>query len=207
MRVSTKMNLNTNMTPFLEKIKNKKIILASNSPRRRELLRGLEIDFEVKAHPIDETVPADIPADYVAAYLSKLKAESYAEQLAEDEILITSDTVVIQEGHILGKPHSDQEAFDMIKSLSGTTHKVMTAVTIVDKGKRTTLEDETLVTFRFLSEEEIWHYVKNYGPFDKAGGYGIQEWIGFVGVSRIEGSYYTVMGFPVHLIYEELKKW
>ncbi|MFC3414455.1 Maf family nucleotide pyrophosphatase [Algoriphagus hitonicola] len=191
----------------MEKIKNKKIILASNSPRRRELLRGLEIDFEVKAHPIDETVPADIPADYVAAYLSKLKAESYAEQLAEDEILITSDTVVIQEGHILGKPHSDQEAFDMIKSLSGTTHKVMTAVTIVDKGKRTTLEDETLVTFRFLSEEEIWHYVKNYGPFDKAGGYGIQEWIGFVGVSRIEGSYYTVMGFPVHLIYEELKKW
>lgn len=195
------------MMPFLEKIKNKKIILASNSPRRRELLKGLEIDFEVKVNPIDETVPADIPADYVAAYLSKLKAESYPDPLAENEILITSDTVVIQGKHILGKPHSDQEAFDMIKSLSGTTHKVMTAVTLVAQGKRTTLEDETWVTFRFLEDNEIWHYVKNYGPFDKAGGYGIQEWIGFVGVTKIEGSYYTVMGLPVHLIYEELKKW
>ncbi len=195
------------MMPFLEKIKDKKIILASNSPRRRELLRGLEIDFEVNPFPVDETIPSEIPADYVAAYLSKLKAESYPEPLAENEILITSDTVVIQDGHILGKPHSDQEAFDMIKSLSGTRHKVMTAVTLVGSQKRTTLEDETWVTFRFLDEEEIWHYVKNYGPFDKAGGYGIQEWIGYIGVSKIEGSYYTVMGFPVHMIYDELKKW
>lgn len=193
--------------PFLEKLKNKKLILASNSPRRQELLRGLEVEFEVRVNPIDETVPAEIPAEYVAAFLSKLKAESFPDELLENEILITSDTVVIENGHVLGKPKSEQEAFDMIKSLSGTTHSVMTAVTIMDRLKRITLEDETLVTFRFLEEEEIWHYIRNYKPFDKAGAYGIQEWVGFVGVSKIEGSYYNVMGFPLHLVYEQLKKW
>lgn len=193
--------------PFLEKLKNKKLILASNSPRRQELLKGLEVEFEVRVSPIDETVPAEIPAEYVAAFLSKLKAESFPDELLENEILITSDTVVIENGHVLGKPKSEQEAFDMIKSLSGTTHSVMTAVTIMDRLKRITLEDETLVTFRFLEEEEIWHYIRNYKPFDKAGAYGIQEWVGFVGVSKIEGSYYNVMGFPLHLVYEQLKKW
>ncbi|WP_026953882.1 Maf family nucleotide pyrophosphatase [Algoriphagus vanfongensis] len=193
--------------PFLEKLKNKKLILASNSPRRQELLKGLEVEFEVRVNPIDETVPAEIPAEYVAAFLSKLKAESFPDELLENEILITSDTVVIENGHVLGKPKSEQEAFDMIKSLSGTTHSVMTAVTIMDRLKRITLEDETLVTFRFLEEEEIWHYIRNYKPFDKAGAYGIQEWVGFVGVSKIEGSYYNVMGFPLHLVYEQLKKW
>jgi len=192
---------------FLENLKDKKIILASNSPRRQELLRGLEMEFEIKSSPVDESIPSDIPAEYVAAYLSKLKSESFPDELLENEILITSDTVVIENGHVLGKPQSDQEAFDMIKSLSGATHTVMTAVTIKDRLKRITLEDETLVTFRFLEEEEIWHYIKKYKPFDKAGAYGIQEWIGFIGVSRIECSYFNVMGFPLHLVYEQLKKW
>ena len=148
-----------NMTPFLKKLKDKKLILASNSPRRQELLKGLELEFEIKVNPVDETIPADIPAEYVAAYLSRLKSESYPEELKENEILITSDTVVIEKGHVLGKPNSEQQAFDMIKSLSGATHTVMTAVTIKDKNKRITLEDETKVTFRFLEEEEIWHYI------------------------------------------------
>jgi len=195
------------MTPFLTKLKDKKLILASNSPRRQELLKGLELEFTVKVNSVDETIPSDIPADYVAAYLSKLKAESFPDELQENEILITSDTVVVQNGHVLGKPNNEDEAFDMIKSLSGATHKVMTAVTIMDRLKRITLEDETKVTFRFLEEEEIWHYIREYKPFDKAGAYGIQEWIGFIGVSSIEGSYYTVMGFPLHLVYEQLKKW
>ncbi|MCS5489378.1 Maf family nucleotide pyrophosphatase [Algoriphagus limi] len=195
------------MTRFLENIKDKKIILASNSPRRQELLRGLEIDFEIRTNPVDETIPSDIPAEYVAAYLSKLKAESFPDELLENEILITSDTVVIENGHVLGKPNSEKEAFDMLKSLSGSTHTVMTAVTITDRLKRITLEDETKVTFKFLEEEEIWHYIKEYQPFDKAGAYGIQEWVGFIGVSKLEGSYFNVMGFPLHLVYEQLKKW
>lgn len=201
------MNLITNMEPFLSKLKDKRIILASNSPRRQELLRGLGVEFEIRVHPVDETVPADLPAQYAAAYLSKLKAENYPMPLAEDEILITADTVVILRNQILGKPHSEQEAFEMIKRLSGTTHTVMTSVTMKDHKKRVTLEDETKVTFRFLDEEEIWHYVRHYKPFDKAGAYGIQEWIGFVGVTNIEGSYFTVMGFPQHLVYQQLKKW
>lgn len=195
------------MEPFLSKLKDKRIILASNSPRRQELLRGLELDFVVKVNPVDETVPPDLPAEFAAAYLSKLKAESFPDVLAENEILITADTIVIVKGQILGKPHSEMEAFEMIKRLSGTTHTVMTAVTIKDYKKRVTLEDEAKVTFRFLDEDEVWHYIRKYSPFDKAGAYGIQEWIGFVGVSSIEGSYFTVMGFPQHLVYQQLKKW
>ena len=195
------------MEPFLSKLKDKRIILASNSPRRQELLKGLELDFVVKVNPVDETVPADLPAEYAAAYLSKLKAESYPEPLSENEILITADTIVIKKGQILGKPTTEMEAFEMIKSLSGATHTVMTAVTIKDIKRSVTLEDEAKVTFRFLEEDEIWHYIRNYKPFDKAGSYGIQEWVGFVGVSSIEGSYFTVMGFPQHLVYQQLKKW
>lgn len=195
------------MEPFLNKLTNKKIILASNSPRRQELLKALGVEFTVKVHPVDETVPTDLPADYAAAYLSKLKAESFPFPLAEGEILITADTIVIVRGKILGKPNSDLEAFEMIRSLSGTTHTVMTAVTIKDAKRQITVEDEAKVTFRFLEEDEIWYYVRNFKPFDKAGAYGIQEWIGFVGVTGIEGSYFTVMGFPQHLVYQQLKKW
>lgn len=195
------------MEAFLSKLKDKRIILASNSPRRQSLLRGLEVEFEVRVHPVDETIPPDLPAEFAAAFLSRLKAESYPETLASNEILITADTVVIVNGKILGKPSSEKEAFEMIKSLSGTSHKVMTAVTIKDHKRSVILEDEAKVVFRFLDEEEIWHYVRNYAPFDKAGAYGIQEWIGFIGVTSIEGSYFTVMGFPQHLVYQQLKKW
>lgn len=201
------MNLNLTMDPFLSKLSDKTIILASNSPRRQELLKGLEIEFEVRVNEVEEHIPGDLAANYVAAYLSKLKSDSFPDELKDNEILITSDTVVIEDGHVLGKPKTENEAFDMLKSLSGSTHTVMTAVTIRDNVKRITLEDETMVTFRFLEEEEIWHYIHRYQPFDKAGAYGIQEWIGYMGVERIEGSYYTVMGFPLHLVYAQLKKW
>jgi septum formation protein len=167
----------------------------------------LELDFEVRVHPIEEAIPSDLPAQYAAAYLSKLKADSFPGELQENELLITADTVVIDRGKVLGKPATEQEAFEMLKSLSGSTHTVMTAVTIKDRKTSITLEDEAEVTFRFLDEEEVWHYLKNYQPFDKAGSYGIQEWVGFVGVSIITGSYFTVMGFPLHLVYAQLKKW
>ena len=195
------------MGPFLSNLKDKKIILASNSPRRQELLKGLEVAFEIRVNEVDERIPADMRPEFVAAYLSKLKADSYPEPLNDGEILITSDTVVIENGHVLGKPETEQEAFDMLKSLSGATHSVMTAVTFKNKQRQLTVEDETKVTFRFLEEDEIWHYIKTYKPFDKAGAYGIQEWIGFIGVTKMEGSYFNVMGFPLHLIYEQLKKW
>ena len=195
------------MPSFLTNLASKKIILGSNSPRRQELLRGLELDFEVRVHPVVETIPADLPAQYAAAYLSKLKADAFPGVLQENELLITADTVVIEHGKVLGKPATEQEAFEMLKSLSGSTHTVMTAVTIKDRKTSITLEDEAEVTFRFLDEEEVWHYLKNYQPFDKAGSYGIQEWVGFVGVSSITGSYFTVMGFPLHLVYAQLKKW
>ena len=195
------------MPSFLTNLASKKIILGSNSPRRQELLRGLELDFEVRVHPVDELIPADLPAQYAAAYLSKMKADAFPDELQENELLITADTVVIERGKVLGKPVTEQEAFEMLKSLSGATHTVMTAVTIKDRKTSITLEDEAEVTFRFLEEEEVWHYLKKYQPFDKAGAYGIQEWIGFVGISSIQGSYYTVMGFPLHLVYQQLKKW
>lgn len=195
------------MIPILTNLSGKKIILASNSPRRQELLKGLDVEFEVKTHPIDEKIPEDLPASFVAAYLSKLKADAFPDTLQENEILITSDTVVIHRGHILGKPQSSQEAFEMLKMLSGSMHQVITAVTIRDCQRQVTLEDESLVTFRHLDEAEIWHYVREFKPFDKAGAYGIQEWMGYIGITRIEGSYYTVMGFPLHLVYEQLKKW
>jgi len=195
------------MEPFLEKLKNKSLILASGSPRRQELLKGLELEFEIKPNSVDEDIPEGIPATFVAAYLSKLKSDSFPEELKPNEILITSDTVVVLGKHVLGKPKNESEAFDMLKSISGATHEVMTAVTLKDSLKTITLEDQTSVTFKMLTEEEIWHYIKEYKPFDKAGAYGIQEWIGFIGVSKIEGSYFNVMGFPLHLVYEQLKKW
>uniref|UniRef100_UPI00404728FE Maf family nucleotide pyrophosphatase n=3 Tax=Algoriphagus sp. TaxID=1872435 RepID=UPI00404728FE len=198
--------MTTTMPSFLANLASKKIILGSNSPRRQELLRGLELDFEVRVHPIEEDIPTDLPAQYAAAYLSKLKADAFL-TLQESELLITADTVVIDGDKVLGKPMDEEEAFEMLKRLSGATHTVITAVTLKDKKYSITLEDEAKVTFRHLDQEEIRHYLKYYQPYDKAGAYGIQEWIGFVGVSSITGSYFTVMGFPLHLVYAQLKKW
>lgn len=194
------------MPSFLTNLASKKIILGSNSPRRQELLRGLELDFEVRVRPIEEDIPTDLPAQDAAAYLSKLKADAFLD-LQDNELLITADTVVINGDKVLGKPMDEEEAFEMLKRLSGTTHTVITAVTLKDLKTSVTLEDEAKVTFRQLDEEEIRHYLKYYQPYDKAGAYGIQEWIGFVGVNGITGAYFTVMGFPLHLVYAQLKKW
>ena len=188
------------------------ILLGSASPRRRELLAGLGVAFSAISIDADETYPADLQAGDIPMYISRAKAHAYESQLKEDELLITADTIVWCDGQMLGKPHNETEAFDMIRLLSGKTHQVYTAVTFAEKSHQTsgvsleTIVDKTDVTFAELSEEEIENYVYQYRPFDKAGAYGIQEWIGYIGCLRLEGSYFNVMGFPTHLVYQELKK-
>ncbi|MBO4689676.1 MAG: septum formation protein Maf [Paludibacteraceae bacterium] len=188
------------------------IILGSNSPRRRELLAGLGVTFSAISIDADETYPADLQAGDIPMYISRAKAHAYESQLKEDDLLITADTIVWCDGQMLGKPHNETEAFDMIRLLSGKTHQVYTAVTFAEKNHQTsgvsleTIVDKTDVTFAELSDEEIRHYVQQYKPFDKAGAYGIQEWIGYMGCTQLEGSYFNVMGFPTHLVYKELKK-
>ncbi len=186
----------------------KKIILASNSPRRRELLGGLGYTYEVRVlDGIDESYPETLKGCEVAAYISRVKADAYRATMADDEIIITADTIVCLDDKVLGKPTDEAEAMAMLRSLSGRTHQVYTGVTIVAAGKSSTFVSRSDVTFAMLSEEEILHYVVNYRPMDKAGAYGIQEWIGYVGVERIEGSYFNVMGLPVQRLYVELKKY
>lgn len=186
-------------------IKGKKIILGSNSPRRKELLAGLDIDFSVDTHnTFEETYSEDTPHERIPEVLSEGKSYGFHRELTEDEILITSDTLVLCGGRVMGKPHSREEAIDMLRCLSGREHKVITAVTLRDKAKCRTSSDTAIVHFRDLSDNEIEYYTDNYKPFDKAGAYGIQEWIGYVGIGKIEGSYFTIMGLPVHLVYKEL---
>ena len=187
-------------------IGNKKIILASASPRRRELLAGMGVQFVVDTqNSIDEVYDPSIPKDSIPSVLSEGKSYGFHRELADDEILITSDTLVLCDDVVMGKPHSYEEAVEMLRMLSGRSHKVITAITIRDKNKCRTASDTTFVNFKLLSDSEIDFYVTNYKPFDKAGAYGIQEWIGYIGIDRIDGSYFTVMGFPVHLVYSELQ--
>lgn len=191
---------------MLDNIKNYKIILASNSPRRRELLRGLGIDFQVRvADDIDETYPHNLPVSDVAPYIARKKANAYKKTLAADELVITADTVVIAKGCVLGKPNDEADAERMISMLSGCTHQVTTGVCLQTCSKQKSFSVTTDVTFATLSQEEISHYVNTCKPFDKAGAYGIQEWIGYIGVTALKGSYYNVMGLPVQRIYSELK--
>jgi septum formation protein len=185
----------------------KKLILASQSPRRKELLKGLGVDFEIRIKDINEDFPQNLDPSEVAGFLSAKKAAAFASEIGPDEILLTSDTVVILNGKILGKPADEEEAFEMISALSGKTHLVTTGITFLTLGKELTLSDTAKVFFKELSRQEIEYYISNYKPFDKAGAYGIQEWIGFVGVQKIEGSYFTVMGLPIHLVYDVLKNW
>ena len=184
----------------------KKIILASNSPRRRELLAGLDLDFEVKViKGIDESYPETLAPDKVAQYIAAKKADAYVPAIHEDDLAITPDTVGIVDNDILGKPHDESEAKAMLRRISGRSHQVVTGVCLVTKDKRREFSVSTDVTFRSLSESEIDYYVSHYRPFDKAGAYGIQEWIGYVGVTGLNGSYFNVMGLPVQRIYSELQ--
>ncbi len=184
-----------------------KIILASNSPRRRELLSGLDLDYVVKVIPgIEEAYPHDLPAKNIPEFIAKEKAEPYIEDIEEDELILTADTVVIVDGMILGKPASEVDAKNMLRMLSGKTHQVVTGVCLTTKTIQRSFSVSTDVTFKNLCDSEIDYYVRTYHPMDKAGAYGIQEWIGYVGVTSLNGSYYNVMGLPVQRIWEELKK-
>ena len=190
-----------------DRLKNHRLILASASPRRRELLASCDIDFTLaEKFECEECYPADLEADRVAEYLSQLKSEAYPQRLTEGDILLTADTVVIAGGEILGKPKDRADAERMLQTLSGATHKVVTGVMLRTTTQRISFSAESLVTFRVLENEEIASYIEKYRPMDKAGAYGIQEWIGYVGIERIEGSFYNVMGLPVQRLYVELQR-
>ena len=184
-----------------------KIFLASNSPRRREILGMLRIPFSVLTlEGIDESYPENLEADKVSEYISNKKADEYLKRISDKDLIITADTVVICEGRILGKPENKEEAVKMLQFLSGKTHKVTTGVTVATKEKRESFSSESYVKFADLTEDEIRYYVDTFHPYDKAGAYGIQEWIGAVAVSKIDGSFYNVMGLPVHRLYQVLKR-
>lgn len=192
---------------MLDNLKKYHVLLASKSPRRRELLAELRIPFDtVTIGGIDESYPSDLPTADVAQYISEKKADAYSRIIHGNELVITSDTIVVLGERVLGKPRDTGEAADMLRRLSGKVHKVITGVTISTMERRTSFTTETEVKFSELSEEDIKYYIDNFEPLDKAGAYGIQEWIGCVGVEWIHGSFYNVMGLPVHRLYNELKK-
>ena len=185
--------------------KDYKVILASNSPRRKELLAGIDVKFEVRViQDIDESYPSDLPTKNIAEYISRKKAAVYQQQMAPDELIITADTIVVLGDEVMGKPHDEADARRMLRELSGKTHQVITGVTLTTIQKQISFSVETDVTFKALSDSEIDYYVSHYKPFDKAGAYGIQEWIGHIGVTGLQGSYFNVMGLPVQRIYEAL---
>lgn len=182
------------------------IILGSASPRRQELLKSLGFEFLIKPTHADETFPADLKAQEIPIYLAEKKADAYPEELKENEILITSDTIVWCDGKVLNKPVNFVEGKKMLETLSGKMHEVFTAVCLKSGNKQTTFYDVSKVYFKKLKIEEIEYYLTNFSPYDKAGGYGVQDWIGYIGIDKIEGSFYNVMGLPVKELYEELIK-
>ncbi len=183
-----------------------KVILASNSPRRKELLGGLGIDFTVRTiKGIDESFPDTLKGEDIPKYISGKKAEAYRNGMADDELIITADTIVYDKGQVLGKPKDAEDAKGMLRQLAGHAHDVITGVSVVTKEKTVQFASTTRVYFDDLTDEEIDYYVSQFRPFDKAGAYGIQEWIGFIGVARIEGSFFNVMGLPVQRLYNVLK--
>ena len=184
------------------------VILGSQSPRRRELMAGLDIPFSCVTIDADESYPAELKGGDIPMYISRAKARAYVSELQDNDLLITSDTIVWLHGEMLGKPQDEAEAKAMLARLSGQTHEVYTAVCFADRnGELETWVDCTKVTFNNLSEKDIDYYVSKYRPLDKAGAYGVQEWIGYVGVTKMEGSYFNVMGFPICHVYERLKKY
>ena len=191
---------------MLKNLDKYQVILASNSPRRRELLSGLDIDYTVRVmDDIDESYPDNLLCADIPCYISRKKAEAYKPQMRQDELIITADTVVCVGDTILGKPKDADDAAAMLRLLSGKTHQVITGVTLLTSEQEKTFSVVSDVTFDDLSDEEIEYYVTKYRPFDKAGAYGIQEWIGYVGVTSLKGSYFNVMGLPVQRLYNELK--
>lgn len=190
-----------------DKLKNYRLLLASQSPRRRELMTGCGLPYEpAPKYDCEEIYPADLPAEEVPLYLSQLKSNACPAPLAPNDILLTADTVVVLDGEVLGKPHGREDAVRMLQRLSGRRHTVVSGVTLRTAERMHSFEVRTNVWFRTLADEEIGHYIDTYRPFDKAGSYGIQEWIGYAAIERIEGSFYNVMGLPIQKVYVELEK-
>lgn len=190
----------------MHSIKNYKLILASASPRRQQLMKDAGFTFEVWLKNVEEKYPQELHWENVPEYLSKVKASAFREELKADEVLITADTVVCIQDRILGKPADRKEAISMLQELSGNRHLVVTGVSVTTRTEQLSFSSRTDVFFKRLSNEEIEFYVDTYKPFDKAGAYGIQEWIGYIGIERIEGSFYNVMGLPIQKLYETLRK-
>ncbi len=188
------------------KLEKYRLILASGSPRRQHFFKDLDLDFEIRLKEIDEIYPPELKAEQITNYLAALKASAYEGELKAGEILVTSDTIVWHNNTALGKPVDEQNAFEILKSLSNATHEVITSVCFKTNEKEDVLHEVTKVTFKELSDAAIYYYLENYKPYDKAGAYGIQEWIGFIGVSKIEGSYANVMGLPTDKVFDYLCK-
>jgi septum formation protein len=192
---------------MLSNLTNFQIILGSQSPRRQELLNGLNIHFEVKVIDVEETYPSQLVGVDIPMYLAEKKADAFLDSMNENTLLITADTIVWHEGRVFGKPTDKADATRMLKALSGKTHQVITGVCISTLYKRKTFHVISEVRFARLTPEEIEYYLQNFEPYDKAGSYGVQEWIGYIGVEYIEGSYFNVMGLPIQRLYTELKRW
>lgn len=191
---------------MLDNLNKYKLILASNSPRRKELLAGLGVKYEVRTLPdVDESYPSTLQGGDIPQYISKTKADAYRSLLQQDELMITADTIVWLDGMVLGKPRNREEAIDMLRRLSGRTHHVYTGVSITTATRQHSFTVGTEVRFANLTDEEIVYYVDTYQPLDKAGAYGVQEWIGYIGVEHIAGSYFNVMGLPIQRLYNELR--
>jgi len=186
-----------------EKLKNYNLILASGSPRRQQFFKELDLDFTINTKPVDEIFSENLQGSEITDYLSQLKASVFTD-LAKNDILVTSDTIVWFQGKALNKPQNRDEAFEMINGLSGNTHEVITSVSFTTVDNQVTINDVTKVTFKKLTKEEIDYYIDNFQPYDKAGAYGIQEWFGYIAVTHLDGSYFNVMGMPLHKVYKTL---
>ncbi|EIY30526.1 Maf-like protein [Bacteroides cellulosilyticus] len=192
---------------MLDNLEKYKVILASGSPRRRELMAGLGVNYEVRILPdVDESYPDTLQGEEIPLYIAKEKADAYIPMMQPDELIITADTIVWLDGEVLGKPRDREDALQMLRTMSGRTHEVFTGVCITTTDWQRSFTAQTEVRFATLSEDEIIYYVDNFKPMDKAGAYGVQEWIGFIGVENISGSYYNIMGLPVQKLYRELLK-
>jgi septum formation protein len=191
---------------MLSNLKDYRIVLASKSPRRKELLSGLGIEFEVQTLDTDESFPDELEVVEVAEYLAIKKSQPFFESINDNELIITADTIVVVDNIVLGKASGYNEAYQMLQQLSGKPHRVLTGICLLSKSKQVSFTSSSTVYFKKLSHQEIDHYISHYHPYDKAGAYGIQEWIGYIAVEKIEGSYFNVMGLPVQQLYEELRK-